>query len=239
MAKTKKTPTKKLATKKSDSKNKNVIRELVDTNNVTQNTKSINNKSKLRPKRILTLIVFVVILAAFFYYFKSLFVVAIINGKPLTRLALDQELEKNYGAQTMDNLVTKSLIFQEAKKQNVSVSDKEVQDQIDSIDKSLKNQGSSLQQALTYQGQTMNQLKESILIQKTVEGILKGKITVSDDDIKKYFDDNAATTYKGKKLDDVKNEIKTTLEQQKLSTEFQTWIQDIRGKAKIYYFKSF
>jgi foldase protein PrsA len=204
----------------------------------TSPKKKGSRKIRLTPKKTLGLIVLIAALAGLLYYFKGFFVVAVVNGTPITQLELISDLEKTYGSQEVDNLVTKKLIMQEARKQNITVTDKDVQDQLDTLDKTFKDQGSSMDQYLSYSGITMDQMKENIRLRSMLEQILKDKVSVSDDEIKKYYDDNK-TTFADKTLDQVKSQISDQLSQNKLSTEFQTWMQDLRGKSKIIYFANF
>ena len=57
----------------------------------------------------------IILIAAILFYFKGLFVVALVNGVPITRIAVINELEKQGGKQTLSSLVNQTLILQEAK----------------------------------------------------------------------------------------------------------------------------
>src|SRR5690554_6341594 len=121
------------------------------------------------PKVIIGLIV-VALLALAVWQMKSLFVAAMVNNEPITRLELLDELEKTYGSQVLDNMVSQKLVEQEAKNRGVSVSDEELNTRIDEIRGNIEQSGSSLEDALAMQGQTEDDLREgvrlSILIEK-------------------------------------------------------------------------
>src|SRR3972149_1263490 len=99
--------------------------------------------TKSKPRQFLSrrkvLIGFLIVLAiVFVYYFKGLFVAALVNGQPITRLDVIQELEKRGGQQTLSSLITQALILQEARKQGVDVTKTEVDDEVKKVEDNLK-----------------------------------------------------------------------------------------------------
>jgi hypothetical protein len=99
----------------------------------------------------------------------------------------------------------------------------------------LKGQNLTLEEALAARGQKKEDLIDQIRIQKTVEAILAQKINVSEEDISKYFEENKELLDEGAKLEDVKEDIRGQLFQQKLNEEYGKWIEGLKAKAKIYY----
>jgi parvulin-like peptidyl-prolyl isomerase len=209
--------------------------------------KSVKKFFKSKPGKIsLRVGLIVVILAAVgsgLYFGKSYFVAAVVNGKPITRLAVVSELEKQDGKTVLDSLIEKELILQEAKKNNVSVTDAQVATEIGSITTLLKQQNTTLDAALVSKGMTMADLKDQIIIQKSVEAILGPKIQISDAEVKDYFDQNLQyfkdNISKTVTLEQATSQIKDQLFQQKLSTQYSTWIADLKAKAKIMQFVSY
>lgn len=180
-----------------------------------------------------------VVLGLALYFFKSVFVAAWVNGTPISRIALIKQLEKQAGKQTLDGLIDKALILQEGKKSGVNVGAQTLADEVKKIEESLKTQGLELDKALAERGQTREDLNEQIRIQKIIETILGKNITVTEEDLKTYFDSNKEAFAKGAKLEDVKTQIRDQVIQSKLYSEYQKWIVDLRNKAKIYYFVNF
>ena len=196
-----------------------------------------NLKSFDRKKAII--IAAILGVAALGYLGRGLFVAALVNGMPISRLAVVRELEKQGGSQTLDNLVVKSLIFQEARKKGVTVSQEELDQEISRIDEIVSKQGMTLDEALALQNQSKNDLIEQIKIQKTVERILADKIVVTDEEVKDYFDKNKELFDDGAKLEDVSGEIRNQLAQTKLSSAYQSWITDLKANASINYIVTF
>ena len=195
-------------------------------------TNFLKNKKVLYP----AIIILIAILLALT---KSLFVAAIVNGTPISRLAVVRQLEKQGGTEALNTFIERTLIFGEAKKQGVSVSKEVIDSQLTSIEELLKGQGLTLDEALEARGQTRSELTEQIRIQKTVEAILFQKINVSEEEIAAYFEENRELLDEGATLEDVKEDIRDQLSQQKLNAEYQNWIGELKAKAKIFYFVNF
>ncbi len=195
----------------------------------------INNfiKKSYTPK--VTVIVAVLIVIGLLYYFKGLFLVASVNGEPITSVSVIQELEKQNGKHILDSQITKILILQEAKKQNVNVSKDEINNEIKKIEKSFPEQG-QLDQMLSLRGMTKNDLVEQIKIQKLIEKMVGKDIKVSDKEISDYIEKNKTSIPEGAKPQELNAQIKTQLQQQKLAEKFQPWLENRKKNAKISYF---
>ena len=181
----------------------------------------------------------VVIIALILYRFKGLLVAATVNNQPISRLTVLQELEKQGGKQIMDNLVTNALIRQEAKKQNLSVSQDEVKAQLDDISNNLTSQGQDLVTALAAQGMTENDLKSQIELKILVDKLAAKDINVTDKEVEDYFTQNKDLYGKDAKLADLKDQIKTTLQSQKTSEAINSWLTTLKSNAKINYFVNY
>lgn len=194
----------------------------------------ISIKGKLKKPRVfIPLIIVILILVAFF--FKGLFVVALVNGEPITRIAIIQELEKQGGKQTLSSLINQTLILQEARKKNVQVSQDEINAAAKKIEDSLKGQGQNLDTALAMQGMTKQDFLMQLRLRSLVEKLLADKIKVSDKEIADYIDKNKETIPAGMKEEEIKKNVTEQLKQQKLATESQTWLAELNKNAKINY----
>lgn len=187
-----------------------------------------------RPKIYVPLAVIILTGAAF--YAKGLFIAAIVNGQPITRLAVISELEKRSGEQTLSSIVTETLILQEAQKRNVTVSQKELDDSIKSIEKDLKKQKQSLDQALSFQGMTRKDFEDQLRLRNLVEKMLAKEIEPTDKEVNDYIEQNKDTLPKDLTEEQIKKTVKEQLRQQKLSSKVQEWLADLQRKATINYF---
>ncbi len=103
------------------------------------------------------------------YYFKANLVVAIVNGKPVWRVSYTQEINRMAGKQALESLLVKTLIMQEAKKQNTVVTDTEINDEIKQAEAYSQQQGMTLDQLLELQGMKKEDLINTIKLNKLVE----------------------------------------------------------------------
>jgi len=192
-----------------------------------------------RKKKTLWIVIVVVAILAILYFLKSLFIVALVNNRPISRFGFDRALEKQGGQQVLNNIVTEMLINQEAQKQNVTASQANLDQKYTEIDNQLKAQGQSLEAALTAQGQTRADFDSQMKTQIVLEKMLGKDISVSDQEVSDYFTKNKASFAKDATLASETASIKSALLQQKLSEKLQPWLQDLQSKAKILYFLKF
>lgn len=195
----------------------------------------LNEKTKKIFIFLLTCLIFLFLL----FNFKHLFIAAVVNNKPITRFALDRELEKQGGQQVLESLITKSLILQEAKKQGIEISNERIKEKITEIEEQLKSQGTDLDTLLQTQGQTRQSLEEQIKIELIIGEILNEKVSVTDEEIKDYFEENKEFFGEDVAFEGVKDQLEEELKQQKLNEKFQSWLEELKQKARIYYFLKF
>jgi foldase protein PrsA len=97
----------------------------------------------------------------------------------------------------LDNLVNQTLVEQAAKKQGITITDADIQKQIDQLKSGFKDQA-QFEQALTSAGMSTDALKTQIrnqlLTQKLIEK-LSTSAKVTDADIKAYYDKNKQQFY--------------------------------------------
>ncbi len=176
------------------------------------------------------------------YYFKDQFIVARVNGQPIFRLALIKELEKQFGEETLNVLITQALIWQEAEKQGVAVSNEEVDQEIKQIEGELAAQGQDLNQVLGLQSMTQDELKGQIRIQKLAEELVKKDakdLEVTDEEVENYFTENRDSFPEDVDAEEAKTDIRQQLEQQKLNQGIGSWVEALRNNAEINYLKKF
>ena len=209
---------------------------------LSRNSKAFSGLTNKLPKgstKTLRVVVLVALAAALGYLARPLIFAASVNGQLVTRYKLISELEKQGGANVLDSLVTKSLIFQEAKKMGVGVSQEDLDSEVARIEGVVSAQGSTLDEALALQGQTRQDFIEQIKLQKTVEKILADKLVVTQEEAQKYYEENTDFYGEDSKYEDVSESVKNQLMQEKLSTAYQGWITDLKGSANINYFVDF
>jgi len=200
------------------------------------NKSPISDKLK-QPKVLIGLIVVILIVAAFF--FKGFFVAALVNGQPISRFTVISELEKQGGKQALTSLVNQTLILQEAKKRNVTVSQSEIDASLKQIEDSLKAQGQDLNTALSMQGMTRSDLMTQLKLRSLVEKLLADKIGVTDSEVTDYITKNKETLPTNMTDAELKKNVIEQLKQQKLGSASQAWLDQLNKNAKINYFVSY
>ncbi len=181
----------------------------------------------------------VLVIAILLYIFRGLFIVAIVNGQIITRWSIDQQLEKQFGKKTLETVLTKKLILQEMQKNNITVTDAEVNAEIKKIEDTLKKQQRTLTEALAEQGLSRADLMDQLKIQKMIEKYFDKDSQVSDKEIDTYIEQNKDSLPQTEDQNAIRDSVRTQLKQQKLSGKFQTWLASLQSKAKIQYFVNF
>lgn len=203
---------------------------------------SVRPPMKVRKLYILLAAVVIALIGLAIYY-RRVFVVAMVNGQPITRLAYMNETESVYlqdqrvtaGKQALNQLVTKTLLKQEADRRHITVSEKEVNDEVANTRKMLDKQGQKLEDALALQGDSLPAYEDRIRTQKLIQKLV-GNVTVSDKEIDDYINQNKSSFPQELTGDDLKTQVKQTLQSQKSNEKLQSLIQSLQQKAKVTYF---
>ncbi|NTU73604.1 hypothetical protein HGB07_05575 [Candidatus Roizmanbacteria bacterium] len=230
-----------MPTKKSKSTKKNVSKRAVKTEETVQENETVQEAKKpsaLRKvtKKQLGIFVALVAIIAVLYAAKSYILVATVNGEPISRFEVVGKLEKQYGKSIMTSIVTQKLLAQEANKRHITVSDKEVNDEIKRISDSFAARGQKLNDLMKAQGVTRADLVSQIKLQKSVEKMFAKDIKVTDEDVAKFVEQNKAQIPTGMSEAEVKKEAYEQLRQDALNEKTQTLIQTLNKNAKINYF---
>jgi foldase protein PrsA len=183
-------------------------------------------------------IIVIIALAVLVYFCKGLLIAATVNGSPISRLAVIQELEKTSGKNLLDSLITEKLIQNEADAKKITVSSEEIAGEIKKIEDQIVAQGSTIDKELVAQGMSMDDLKKQVMLQKEVEKLVADKINVTDEEVAQYIKDNAISIPEGQETTNVA-QIKNQLKSQKLNTEGSSLIATLKAQAKVNYFVNY
>ncbi|UKS26321.1 peptidyl-prolyl cis-trans isomerase [Paenibacillus sp. HWE-109] len=115
--------------------------------------------------------------------------VAKVNGVTISSSQLYDAMLATGGDQTLDSLITEELINQESQKSGIQVTDADIQAELTKVQSSYGSD-TEFQQALTSYGMTLDDLKKNMKTQVLLKKILAPQVTITDDDIKKYYDAN-------------------------------------------------
>jgi hypothetical protein len=182
-------------------------------------------------QKVLATVAVAIGLIGLIYFFKSQFVVGWVNGRPISRVSYNRELEKIAKNQAFDSLTTKALIMGEAKKQNIKVEQKEIDEAMNNIQERAKQQGTTLDELLVAQGVTRATVEEEVKLQKMLEKLV-GPADVSEEEIQAYWDQNKEL-YGDQKFEDVQADIADQLLQQAMIGKIQELITRLQTEANI------
>src|SRR5882724_707062 len=199
-------------------------------------TTSPNTQTRPVRKSLLIAVAVIIILGALLYAGRGLFVAAIVNGQPISRLSIVKEAEKQSGKQALDTMIRNILVEQEARKANVTVNDKEVDDEIKNVETNITKQGQKLDQVLAMQGMTRDDLRKLIRLNKLVGKIVGKDVKVADKEIDDYIATNKDSLPQGQSDAQLRASVKNRLQQEKLNQKVSQWVQSLQSKAKVIYF---
>ena len=188
--------------------------------------------------RTAIIIAIVIIIGVLAYIYKGVFIAATVDGSPIMRLTIIQKLEKTSGKNLLDSLINEKLIQNEARTKNIIVSDDEINSQIKTIESQIATQGGTLDAALAEAGMSMDDLKKQIMAQNEIEKLLADKLNVTDEEVAQYIEDNKVSIPQGQEAT-IADQIKSEMRNQKISTEAQTLITNLKSKAKIQRFVNY
>ena len=191
------------------------------------------------PKKIFLYIFILLVVAGVIYFGGKVFYAASVNGQLINRFSVIKDLEKQGGKKTLDTIILKTLINQEAKKRKLAVSQQEIDAELQKIEKNVTSQGSTLDALLVQQGMTRNDLAGEIKLQLLVTKMVDNNISVTDKEVDNYLagqnnQNSLSLSQSTPGLSRVQAE--TAIRQQKLQTKIQAFVADLKAKAKISYF---
>lgn len=208
--------------------------ETAEANSAPQAEKSTVGPKAFRiHKTTLIIAVAIIALGALLYFGRGLLVAAVVNGQPISRLEIVSEAEKASGKQVLDSAVRTVLVEQEARKQNITISDKELNDQIKDIEKNLSSQGQNIDQMLKLQGMTRADLQRIVRLDLLVTKMVGDSIKISEADVDKYIEENKEFLPKDKKEADLRKEAREQLKKSQLPQKAQDWFAQLEKKSNI------
>ena len=187
-------------------------------------------KKKINSKYFI-LGVLILVLAVLLWKNKGWVVAATVNNRPVWRWDLENRMVARFGSQTVDELVSESLIKQAAAKNNVTVSKTEIDNKVAEIEKTLAGK-ITLKDALAQQGMTVDDFRRQVELQLMLEKLTASSVVVSDKEVTDYIDKNKATLTATNDAD-LKMEARRILVTGKQGTVLRDYFTNLRSQAKI------
>ncbi|RJE84300.1 peptidylprolyl isomerase [Paenibacillus sp. 1011MAR3C5] len=117
--------------------------------------------------------------------------VATVNGANISQQELYDLLVKVNGEPALDNLILEKLVKQEADAASVKFTDQDITDEINVIKIDFPSED-DFNNVLLQNNLTMEDLREDMRLSAMIRKVLEPKTTVTDEDVKAYFDANLA-----------------------------------------------
>lgn len=165
--------------------------------------------------------------------YRHFFIVGVVNTTPITRWQLDKVNYDRYAKTSLDEMVNVVLLEQLAKQNGVKLVASDIDNEITQLEERLGGK-EALKANMERFGVDDAKLREevrSIVLQRKIAQKVFN-ISITDEEISNYYTQNKVLFDK-KSLDEVKDEIKKSLEQQKVQEDFSKWFQEEKTKAKI------
>ncbi|WP_270181551.1 SurA N-terminal domain-containing protein [Alkalihalobacillus sp. CinArs1] len=148
----------------------------------------------------------------------------------------ESETAETIKNEVMDNLIGQELLLQQAKEEGYKASDKEVETELEQVKSQFQSE-EQLQEALKKQGLTLEQLEtqyENIVV---VDKYVEEKINtpeVTEEEMKAFYDEQFTKDADNPpSYDEMKDRIKSYLEETKLQKEVQELREELKEKAEI------
>jgi foldase protein PrsA len=149
-------------------------------------------KLNLKLNKILVINIFIIIIVVVFIVliFSSCNrtndkVVAKVNNENITQNQLNEELNRQYGYETLQNLINQVLVLQEAKKKNITVNEKEMEEE---IYKTALNMGGieKLKDQLKARNVNFNDYKQKVKLDLLLRKLVVSEL--SEDELRVFYD---------------------------------------------------
>ncbi|TMV51386.1 hypothetical protein FE783_06265 [Paenibacillus mesophilus] len=149
--------------------------------------------------------------------------VATVNGVDIGKKQLFDELMKNGGSQVLNNLIQEELVKQEADKAGIQVTDADLNKELDSFKKGLSiSSDEEFEMMLMQYGMTKDDLKKQMPMQVRLRKMLEPKTNVTEEEMKKYYDENKETLSTPEQVKASHILVKTKEESEAILTQLNT-----------------
>lgn len=171
-----------------------------------------------------------------YYLFNQWFVVATVNGEAINRFQVYQVMEQQGASEVLDILITETLVEQNAKQQDMVVSDTELEEEIQRIEAQYIQSDQSLDDILALQGTNREELNHQIRINLLIEKLVGDSVPeASEEAVLKFYQDNQAVYANLESQEDQLQAAKQDLESQNRRQAYFGWIEQAKAAANVNY----
>ena len=157
-------------------------------------------------------------------------VVATVAGEEITKDELTDLLLAQAGEQGLNILIAEKLVELEAKKEKIVVSEEEIEEELADYYEYYGGK-EEFTEALEKSAYSLNEIKKNLAKDLTVKKLLTQRISVSEEEIKEYYEENKEELTG--EYEENKEEIEDLLFAKKMQTEYASWIQELTQEYKV------
>jgi foldase protein PrsA len=179
--------------------------------------------------------VLVVMVIIFTIGFSKGEAVAKVGSEKISKDELYDYLVDNYGAASVDTLITNKIVELEAEKEKIKVTDEEKEKELQALMESYGGE-ETFNLTLEQSGMTQEDVTKEINHIITIKKLLEPRINITDEEIKTYFDENKETLGTEEQpavYEEHVEEIKDILYDEKVETEYTTWLDEKNSDYQI------
>ncbi len=140
--------------------------------------------------------------------------------------------QMSFDSYVNDFFIPRTLLLVDAEKNNIVVSDEEINKSLEDLKQALLQQNSSLDEYLSNNNLTfdefLSRIKEDLLVQKDIE-LVTSNITVSDDELRQVYDAFNLSS-KNVTFEQAKNDLYNFVLNDKKNKFLQTYISQLKEK---------
>lgn len=199
-------------------------------------TPPYSNWKKYIPESLLTkknlIISGLILLALIFWFLKNYFIVATVNGQPISRFELNARLNSQFGSSVVDQLINERLLLGAARQEGIFITSQDLDQKIKEIEKSLDGK-MSLDQALKMQSLSPATFRRQLELQLSIEKMFVKEATVGAQEIDEYLKNNKDLFQESTDPAKLRSEVEGFIKQQKISNLYEEWFNKIKKDAKI------
>lgn len=150
---------------------------------------------KLKPQHIRAVLLVLLLAGAViaFYFLQRDDAVAAVNGEKITRSELYEAMYLQVGKNALDDLITRRLILQEGKKLGLSVTEEEIDEEINTIIRdNFMGIEEQFRELLEQYNITMESVRYDAKVNLMARKIARSQVEIADAQLEEYFLENRA-----------------------------------------------
>jgi len=146
----------------------------------------------IQKRNLLLLGIGAIIVFAGIYFVTKTEYVASVNGEKISKDELNDFLVSQYGAAGVDKLITDKIIEKETKKENINVTKKELDKEMTDYMATYGGE-EAFNQMLEQNNVDISEIEKSMKSYLATKKLLENRISITDEDMKAYFEENKDT----------------------------------------------